>query len=336
MPELVKWEAAKRAIIEAHSVDEVAEIRDYAEARRYALKQAGEAPEIIRKAEEIKLRAERRAGQILQEMKERDEILSHERPRESQAVTLSDLGISKNESSKWQKIASIPEEKFETYLEVAKEITTSGAVNLGKEIKRDERIKSEDEKRKNALVNIDLRCGDFREVLNDVYDINAIITDPPYPKEYLSCFSDLAIYAKYHLAEDGFCVVYSGQYHLPKVIKMLSQDLEYIWTFCLSHTDKTQIVNGVNVMCCWKPVLIFAKNRRKMRFTMKDYFVSSEREKFSHEWQQSESGVKYLIESFTEPGDLVVDPFAGSGTFLKVAKEMKRNAIGAEIDKTEK
>ena len=38
--ELVKWEKAKQAIIEAHSVDEVAQIRDWAEAKRYALEEA--------------------------------------------------------------------------------------------------------------------------------------------------------------------------------------------------------------------------------------------------------------------------------------------------------
>ncbi|MFP3347131.1 MAG: DNA methyltransferase, partial [Sulfolobaceae archaeon] len=31
-------------------------------------------------------------------------------------------------------------------------------------------------------------------------------------------------------------------------------------------------------------------------------------------------------------GDTVLDPFAGTGTTLKVANELKRNAIGYEID----
>jgi len=30
--------------------------------------------------------------------------------------TLSDLGITKNQSSQWQKIADIPEEEFESYI----------------------------------------------------------------------------------------------------------------------------------------------------------------------------------------------------------------------------
>ncbi|MCK9370650.1 site-specific DNA-methyltransferase [Candidatus Dojkabacteria bacterium] len=40
-----------------------------------------------------------------------------------------------------------------------------------------------------------------------------------------------------------------------------------------------------------------------------------------------------IILSTTEKGDLVVDPFCGSGTILKVAKELGRNFIGIEISK---
>ena len=40
---------------------------------------------------------------------------------------------------------------------------------------------------------------------------------------------------------------------------------------------------------------------------------------------------EWFIKLFTEPGDVVLDPFAGSGTTLFVAHEMQRKAIGIEI-----
>lgn len=43
--------------------------------------------------------------------------------------------------------------------------------------------------------------------------------------------------------------------------------------------------------------------------------------------------LKRLIEIFTDEGDVVIDPVAGSGTTLKAAAEMNRHAYGFEVDK---
>ena len=41
-----------------------------------------------------------------------------------------------------------------------------------------------------------------------------------------------------------------------------------------------------------------------------------------------------LLERYTREGDLVVDPFAGGGTTLDVAREMKRRALGYDVHPT--
>lgn len=43
--------------------------------------------------------------------------------------------------------------------------------------------------------------------------------------------------------------------------------------------------------------------------------------------------LKRLIEIFTDPGDVVIDPVAGSGTTLRAAAETNRSAYGFEIKK---
>lgn len=207
--------------------------------------------------------------------------------------------------------------------------TRTEVLRKAKEIDKNTRLKND---RVKAISDLDIRKGDFKKVLSDVKDIDAIITDPPYPKEYIQCFSDLSKFAMEHLKDKGFLAAYSGQYNLPEVINRLSEHLTYVWTFCLYHVGKKQLVNGVNIMCGWKPVLIFSKGCKKMRFSAYDVLISEAREKESHEWQQSETGVSGLIEILSKPGDVIVDPFAGSGTFLKVANEMGRRGIGAEIN----
>ena len=62
---------------------------------------------------EIRLYAERRAGEILKETTRKPE---QGRPKKvSNEPTLKDIGITRDQSSNWQRIADIPEENFIQY-----------------------------------------------------------------------------------------------------------------------------------------------------------------------------------------------------------------------------
>ena len=52
-----------------------------------------------------------------------------------------------------------------------------------------------------------------------------------------------------------------------------------------------------------------------------------------HPNQKPVAILKQLIEIFTDEGDVVIDPCAGSGTTLRASKELKRNSYGFEISK---
>jgi DNA modification methylase len=187
---------------------------------------------------------------------------------------------------------------------------------------------------KNKPINIDFRFGDFEEVFADIPDnsVDCIITDPPYPIEFIECWSKLSHFAKRVLKENGFCIAYSGQMNLPEVIKRMSENLDYYWTFSLSHTGIKQLINPRNIFCGWKPILIFQNKFKRNDIIIEDTIIGSGREKDGHEWQQAESELTSLIEHFSNVGDLIIDPFAGHGTTLVAAHKMDRNVKGAEID----
>lgn len=52
-----------------------------------------------------------------------------------------------------------------------------------------------------------------------------------------------------------------------------------------------------------------------------------------HPAQKSVKVLKRLIETFTDEGDVVIDPCAGSGSTLRAAHELNRQAFGFEIDR---
>ena len=109
--ELTHFNKAKQELAVATKIDEVKEIRDKAEALRAYAKQSGESLEMQNLCAEIRLRSERRGGELL---KEQDKNRGAAEPgtnrgtaTRSQGETtsppkLSDLGINKSQSSRWQ------------------------------------------------------------------------------------------------------------------------------------------------------------------------------------------------------------------------------------------
>lgn len=61
--------------------------------------------------------------------------------------------------------------------------------------------------------------------------------------------------------------------------------------------------------------------------------IRAERHKTKHPTEKPETLMSRIIAIATEPGDIVMDPFMGSGTTGAVAKTMRRSFIGFEIDK---
>lgn len=122
MTALVRYEQARTALAECHRVDEVKDIRDKAEAMAAYARQAKD-QELILWATEIKVRAERKAGELLSQARERGERAGSggSLKKESPPPTLSDIGISNDQSSRWQSLASMTDEHFETAVATAKE-----------------------------------------------------------------------------------------------------------------------------------------------------------------------------------------------------------------------
>jgi 16S rRNA G966 N2-methylase RsmD len=176
--------------------------------------------------------------------------------------------------------------------------------------------------------------GTFQEKGSEIPDnsIHAIITDPPYGKEYLEVWKDLADLAERVLIPSGFLITYSGQLYLPEVLHYLNEKLHYYWICSLPLNNRNLITNR-NVYSLWKPILIFCKLPLipTEKYLM-DVINNSGREKNHHPWQQSEVELNHLIDVFVPENGLILDPMAGSGTTLLAASKNRRRCIGIEKD----
>jgi hypothetical protein len=217
-------------------------------------------------------------------------------------------------------------------------------------INRDERIEQKYEEIATAakalhlperimLLNAD-STKDIPEIKDGFVDL--IITDPPYPREYMGLFDDLARFALRKLKPGGSLVTFYNRVYAPETYaifhKYKEQGLNYWWTIAVQHGGGIGTrVHTRGVIPMWKEMLWYVKGDKKAGVKDIRDFVQSSRKvesKMIHQWAQSRVEAEYIIEDFTLSKDaLVVDPFLGSGEFAIACAKLGRYFIGVEKDK---
>jgi hypothetical protein len=181
--------------------------------------------------------------------------------------------------------------------------------------------------------------GDFRKVFveptvqNDSVDL--LLTDPPYLGKYLPLWGDLGEFAARVLKPGKLLVTYTGHYHLPDVIRLLSQHLEYVWIAAIVYPSFPATVFERRLKTYWKPALLFSKGEYEPQENLEwftDRIEGEGRSKSHHKWEQGIGESEYFIENLTYEGDLVIDPFLGSGTNGLAAKRLQRRFLGCDVD----
>lgn len=181
-----------------------------------------------------------------------------------------------------------------------------------------------------------VHCIDCRAGLAALADesVDIIFTDPPYLADlYTEAYGILAEQAPRVLRPGGWLITYAPQYHLPEIMQILGSSLQYWWIVAqLNQANANAVVYARYVMAMWKPILVYAKPPIERPPKAFCDMVSGKRQKRYHAWEQSIHEALHLLCRFARPGDLVVDPFAGSGTIPLAAKLLGLRYMGFEID----
>lgn len=201
---------------------------------------------------------------------------------------------------------------------------------------REERVKANAEQFSPTEL-LQLHHGDFQTVTADMppESVDLIFTDPPYGREWLSLWDDLGLAAARLLKPDGLLVAFTGKLHFPYCMDALSANLTYHWLCSVGYEGAGRTVFGVRFWGQWRPLLVFRKGEvRKHRyaFDFQHQPVAAAADQSLHPWAQSDFAASYYIGALSEPGDTVLDPMCGTGTFVRTAAALGRRGVGIEAD----
>jgi DNA modification methylase len=171
--------------------------------------------------------------------------------------------------------------------------------------------------------------------------VNLIATDIPYGQEFLDQIDQLGRFASRVLIDGGLFVTYAGQYWLHQVLASLGQHLTYRWCLATVWEDVGNVAHlggwkdrQGRVVSKWKPILLFSKGDWSKAGEWFDVSLVKTKEKDWHDWQQLLSEVSDLIRSFSNPGDIVVDPLAGGFTTAVACLHFGRRCVACDVDES--
>jgi hypothetical protein len=164
--------------------------------------------------------------------------------------------------------------------------------------------------------------------------IDWIITDPPYPADYLELYDTLSELGEYALRPSGGMLVMTGQSYLVDVLHSLSQHMNYAWTLAyLTPGGQSAHIWPLGCNTFWKPVFLLTKGSYKgMGFGDVIQTSPNNNDKSHHHWGQSVEGFDELVRRFTFPGQVVLDPFLGGGATAVAALRNHCSFIGFDVD----
>lgn len=202
--------------------------------------------------------------------------------------------------------------------------------------------------------------------------VQLIVTDPPYNlnkdygnnqdklefEEYLNFSRQWLKEASRILADDGTIYVFMGMRYISYIYQILEQELglhfnSWITWFYTQGIGKTKGFSPRH-----DDILMFTKDPKKFIFNLDAvrvpqkfyrsvnnmrganpgnvwefshmHYCNKNRKK--HPTQKPEGLFERMILASSNEGDVIVDPFVGSGTTLRVCQQTKRKGIGIDIN----
>lgn len=290
-------------------------------------------------------------GELIEDMQGRGELDKGKGgDRKSQSsnstVKLSDIGISKYDSTSSQKVSSVPEEKRQEYygkmLDKRDLATPTGLLKIAKALAK----KEKQEEQQSIITEIELPEGDWTKLGNHLLfcgDTSKVefwqsipqaafaFADPPYNANVDEWDNDFNWDHDWLIKKAPIVCVTPG---ISSVQSFFQKDTNMPYSWSMAIWIKNGMTRGNLGFGNWIYAAIFANDSiyRNAQDFMAVTIKTSTTGVTSHKGRKPLDMMINLIELFTEPGDIIIDPFMGSGTTLIAAEQTGRQCIGGEIN----
>lgn len=215
------------------------------------------------------------------------------------------------------------------------------------------------------MSEVKLYKGDCVEVMKSLpsNSVDLIVTDPPYRVTSKGCSGTMSGYwaedrtnkgkifdnndtdiedyidGFYRILKDGtHCYIMCNQLNLPHFLEMIGKS-EFKYVKCLIW-DKGNKICGRFYMNCFEYIIMLRKGRERPIndcgmpdiLRVPNIKTLDKEGKNIHDSEKPIRLMSILIEQSTNEGEVVFEPFMGSGTTGVASVQSKRNFIGVEID----
>lgn len=181
--------------------------------------------------------------------------------------------------------------------------------------------------------------GDARELAKSIPDesVDLIFTDPVY--ENVEDYKWLAETAMRVLKPNSACLAWvSVRPAARSQIAMEETGLTYQWTLQYAEFGRNTMLHLYGLLPKVTPVLYFTKGRRKAKPYIPDLIINNApadikpTDRLYFPWQKNQTILRRYLETFSNPGDTIYDPFCGSGSLEVTCKQTGRNFYASEIE----
>lgn len=190
--------------------------------------------------------------------------------------------------------------------------------------------------------------GDYREMLPTIDKVDLVLTDPPYnvnlggknkhskrQKGYVDS-TDLLDEENYRMLVLP-CVYWSIDNARCAIVTPGNQNQSIypkpIWTMAWTKNNgvsRTPLTRGQKMNhACWEPILIYGKLDNPPHSDVLNMPIYQQISANDHPCPKP---LKLFSRIIDWMNGSILDPFMGSGTTLRAAKDLKRHAIGIEIE----